>query len=61
MPWDRDKRWDRVELAYNTIALGEGKRYATAEEAIAQSYKDGVNDEFVVPCVIGDYQGIEDG
>lgn len=58
---DRDKRWDRVELAYNTIALGEGKRYATAEEAIAESYKEGVNDEFVVPCVIGDYQGIEDG
>ena len=58
---DRDKRWDRVELAYNTIALGEGKRYATADEAIAASYKEGVNDEFVIPCVIGDYQGMEDG
>ena len=58
---DRDKRWDRVELAYNTIALGEGKRFASADEAIAQSYKDGVNDEFVIPCVIGDYAGMEDG
>ena len=57
---DRDKRWDRVELAYNTIALGEGKRFASAAEAIAQSYKDGVNDEFVIPCVIGDYQGMQE-
>lgn len=58
---DRDKRWDRVEAAYNAIALGEGKHAATAEEAIAASYKDGVTDEFVVPCIIGDYQGFEDG
>lgn len=58
---DRDKRWDRVEAAYNAIALGEGKHAATAEEAIAASYKDGVTDEFVIPCIIGDYQGFEDG
>lgn len=58
---DRDKRWDRVEAAYNSIALGEGKKFATADEAIATSYKEGVNDEFVVPCVIGDYKGFEDG
>lgn len=58
---DRDKRWDRVEAAYNTIAFAEGKRFDSADEAIAASYKAGVNDEFVVPCVIGDYQGMEDG
>ena len=58
---DRDKRWDRVELAYNNMAFAEGKRYATADEAIKASYAAGVNDEFVVPCVIGDYQGMEDG
>lgn len=58
---DRDKRWDRVELAYNNIAFAEGKRFATANEAIRQSYKDGVTDEFVVPCVIGAYKGMEDG
>jgi len=58
---DRDKRWDRVEAAYNAIALGEGKVFATAEEAIEKSYSEGVTDEFVVPCVIGDYTGIKDG
>jgi 2,3-bisphosphoglycerate-independent phosphoglycerate mutase len=58
---DRDKRWDRVELAYNNIAFAEGKRFASADEAIKASYADKVTDEFVVPCVIGDYQGITDG
>lgn len=58
---DRDKRWDRVELAYNNIAFAEGKRFVSADEAIKASYADKVTDEFVVPCVIGDYQGITDG
>ena len=58
---DRDKRWDRVEAAYNAIALGEGKHAATSAEAVEASYKDGVTDEFVVPCIIGNYKGFEDG
>lgn len=58
---DRDKRWDRVEKAYNNIVLADGKRFATAEEAIVASYADGVTDEFVIPAVIGDYQGAKDG
>ena len=58
---DRDKRWDRVELAYNNMVLAEGKRFATADDAIKASYKDGVTDEFVLPVVIGDYKGMEDG
>lgn len=58
---DRDKRWDRVELAYNNIILADGKRYETTDEAIKTSYSAGVNDEFVIPCVIGDYAGAEDG
>ena len=58
---DRDKRWDRVEAAYNNMMNASGKRYATVEEAIKASYADKVTDEFVVPCVIGDYQGMEDG
>lgn len=58
---DRDKRWDRVELAYNNMVSAEGKRFATADEAISSSYAGGVSDEFVIPCVIGDYQGMEDG
>ena len=58
---DRDKRWDRVELAYNNMVLAEGKRFATSDEAIKASYADKVTDEFVIPCVIGNYSGMEDG
>ena len=58
---DRDKRWDRVEAAYNAIAFAEGKRFASADEAIRASYAEKVTDEFVIPCIVGDYQGIEDG
>jgi len=58
---DRDKRWDRVEKAYNNIILADGKRFATAEQAMDSTYKENVTDEFVVPCVVGDYQGAKDG
>lgn len=57
---DRDNRWDRVEKAYNAIVSAEGERYATPSEAIEASYKKEVNDEFVVPCIVGDYQGAFD-
>ena len=58
---DRDKRWDRVEQAFSTIALGEGNNFATIQEAVEASYKEKVNDEFIVPCTIADYKGFEDG
>ena len=58
---DRDKRWDRVEAAYNAIALAEGKHAQTVDEAITNSYNEKVTDEFVLPCVIGDYKGFVDG
>jgi 2,3-bisphosphoglycerate-independent phosphoglycerate mutase len=58
---DRDKRWDRVEKAYNNMVLADGVRYATTDEAIQASYAAKVTDEFVIPAVIGDYQGMKDG
>lgn len=58
---DRDKRWDRVEKAYNNIVLADGKRFTTTDEAITASYNNGVTDEFVIPAVIGDYKGANDG
>ena len=58
---DRDKRWDRVEKAYNNMVMADGKRFADAVEAIKASYAEKVSDEFVVPAVIGNYQGFEDG
>jgi 2,3-bisphosphoglycerate-independent phosphoglycerate mutase len=58
---DRDKRWDRVQLAYDAIVDAVGNKASTAKTAIAQSYESGVSDEFVRPCVIGDYAGMSDG
>ena len=58
---DRDKRWDRVEAAYNNMMTAAGIRYASVKDAIEASYAEKITDEFVVPAVIGDYQGMEDG
>lgn len=50
---DRDNRWDRVEKAYDMLALGVGQKTATdAVAALKQSYDEGVTDEFVLPTVI---------
>ena len=51
---DRDKRWDRVEAAYNAMTLGEGKHFKTAERAVENSYECQEFDEFVKPIVIVD-------
>lgn len=58
---DRDKRWDRVEAAYRAIVEAQGTRYATAQEAMKASYAAQATDEFVLPCVIGEYEGAQDG
>jgi 2,3-bisphosphoglycerate-independent phosphoglycerate mutase len=58
---DRDKRWDRVHKAYDAIVDADGLDVPDAETAIAESYKKDVTDEFVEPCVIGDYAGMSDG
>lgn len=49
---DRDNRWERVEQAYNAIALGKGAEAADPVKAIADSYANDKNDEFVMPTVI---------
>ena len=64
---DRDKRWERVEKAYDAIARGNGRKAASSAEAIQASYDDksekpeGVTDEFVVPVVIDGYTGMKSG
>lgn len=50
---DRDKRWERVQLAYDVLTLGQGLQADTAQAAIAQAYGRSENDEFVRPTVIG--------
>ena len=58
---DRDKRWDRLELAYDNLTQATGKTYSSAAEAIKDSYAQGVTDEFVLPCNIKGYEGMKDG
>jgi len=50
---DRDKRWERVQRAYDLYLDGRGKVVSTAAEALSSSYADDVSDEFVEPCVVG--------
>lgn len=58
---DRDNRWERVERAWRAMVLGEGEAFATADAAIAAAYAGKVNDEFILPAVIGGYAGMKDG
>ena len=62
---DRDKRWNRVQKAYNALVFGKGETAGTAINAIESSYQKEVFDEFVEPTVImnGDkpVATIEDG
>jgi 2,3-bisphosphoglycerate-independent phosphoglycerate mutase len=58
---DRDKRWERVAKAYDAMVDARGAKFSDAHVAVESSYKDGVTDEFVLPCVIGDYAGMADG
>jgi 2,3-bisphosphoglycerate-independent phosphoglycerate mutase len=58
---DRDHRWDRVALAYNAVAHGEGPHFAGAQAAIASAYAEGITDEFIIPAIVAPYAGIRDG
>lgn len=51
---DRDKRWERVALAYEAMTAGRGPKFSSAVEGIEASYKTEIYDEFVVPFVITD-------
>lgn len=48
---DRDKRWDRIQQAYDAMVLGKGNTAADAIGAIQKSYENGKTDEFMVPTV----------
>jgi 2,3-bisphosphoglycerate-independent phosphoglycerate mutase len=51
---DRDKRWDRVERAFNAMVLGNGEKSDDPVAAMKRSYEHGVTDEFVEPVTIVD-------
>ena len=48
---DRDKRWDRLERAYDAMVYGSGIQNSDPVDAVERSYKAGVTDEFVEPVV----------
>src|SRR5256884_894182 len=51
---DRDRRWERIQRAYDLLVNAVGERAKDAIEAIKESYQRGVTDEFVEPIVIVD-------
>ncbi len=53
---DRDKRWERVKLAYDAIVEGKGTTTNNVLKAIQQSYEEDVTDEFIKPLVIIDHE-----
>lgn len=55
---DRDKRWDRIKLAYDALTMGVAPYKAPdAETAVSEAYERGETDEFVKPTVITDLEG----
>jgi 2,3-bisphosphoglycerate-independent phosphoglycerate mutase len=49
---DRDKRWERIKLAYDALVNAKGNQAINAVQAVSDSYGRGVTDEFIVPTVI---------
>nr|WP_255396409.1 2,3-bisphosphoglycerate-independent phosphoglycerate mutase [Gordonibacter sp. An230] len=57
---DRDKRWERVELAWRAVVQAEPRTEASPSEVMEASYASDVTDEFVVPVALWD-RGVRDG
>lgn len=51
---DRDKRWERVKLAYDLMVHGTGEKTTDVLKAVEKSYEAGVTDEFIKPIVATD-------
>ena len=54
---DRDKRWDRVKLAYDAIVTGTAPHGSSASTVIEESYAKDITDEFILPATIVDGSG----
>jgi 2,3-bisphosphoglycerate-independent phosphoglycerate mutase len=55
---DRDKRWERVKLAYDALVHGKGSHFTSATESIAAAYAENITDEFIKPVIITDANDI---
>ncbi|MBI1307737.1 MAG: 2,3-bisphosphoglycerate-independent phosphoglycerate mutase [Bacteroidetes bacterium] len=54
---DRDKRWERVKLAYDALVNSTGKPIADPIAGMQESYDEGITDEFVKPMIVTDSAG----
>jgi len=57
---DRDKKWDRIKLAYDAIVNAQGSKNNNPIKAIEESYEANITDEFLIPTVIDDFAGIKE-
>lgn len=48
---DRDKRWDRIKIAYDMLVKGKGEKSKDFIQSIKNSYNNGITDEFIKPIV----------
>ncbi len=51
---DRDKRWERVKLAYDLLVHQKGERFSSVKDAIEASYQNNITDEFIKPITLTD-------
>ena len=58
---DRDKRWERVKIAYESIVDGKGTPHTDPVAAVQEAYDSNITDEFIQPLVFSKYPRIEDG
>jgi len=58
---DRDKRWERVKLAYDLLVNGIGKKFNSGVEAVNASYAENITDEFIKPVLINENGKIKEG
>ncbi|KAK4226650.1 BPG-independent [Podospora fimiseda] len=54
---DRDKRWERVEIALKGLVLGEGEASEDPVKTVKERYEKGENDEFLKPIIVGGDEG----
>jgi 2,3-bisphosphoglycerate-independent phosphoglycerate mutase len=58
---DRDRRWERTEMAWRALMLGQGQRALSAETAIGSAYSQGDTDEFIRPIKLPVAENIQAG
>jgi 2,3-bisphosphoglycerate-independent phosphoglycerate mutase len=57
---DRDKRWERIKLAYDLIVDGKGEKSSNIISTISNRYRAGETDEFLKPIITSDYKSIQE-